>query len=90
MFLQHHITHRLDDIGGGYSDSLSEMCSELSTQVPHHITSHHTTSQHPQAVPILIITPNGRTHAGVNQDALIFNPDCTSPQHLQACYALWQ
>jgi E3 ubiquitin-protein ligase HERC2 len=63
------LTRSVDDIGGGYSDSISEMCEELSTF----------------ALPILIQSPNGVDHSGLNQDCLIFNPQCTEPQHVQVC-----
>ena len=57
----------LDDIGGGYSDSISEMMSELQSG----------------ALPLLIPTPNGRDHVGVNQDCFIINPACQSDAMLK-------
>lgn len=55
----------VDDCGGGYSDSIAEMCDELQNG----------------SVPILIQTPNGREDSGVNRDCFIINPSCTSPVH---------
>ena len=56
----------VDDCGGGYSESISEMCDEL----------------HSGCVPLLIPTPNGREETGVNQDCYILNPQAHSPQHI--------
>ena len=56
----------VDDVGGGYSESIAEMCEELQNG----------------AVPILIPTPNGREETGVNRDCFILNPEATSPIHL--------
>jgi E3 ubiquitin-protein ligase HERC2 len=57
----------LDDIGGGYSDSISEMCNELQTG----------------ALPLLVQTPNGRDHVGVNQDCFLVNSTCNSEAYLK-------
>jgi hypothetical protein len=62
----------LDDIGGGYSDSISEMCTELQTG----------------ALPLLLQTPNGRDRVGVNQDCFILNSSCTSEAHLKVFSSL--
>jgi E3 ubiquitin-protein ligase HERC2 len=56
----------VDDCGGGYSESISEMCDEL----------------HRGVAPLLIPTPNGREETGVNQDCYILNPQARSPQHI--------
>ena len=56
----------VDDVGGGYSESITEMCEELQNG----------------AVPILIPTPNGREETGVNRDCFIINPSSKSPLHL--------
>ena len=71
-----HLPHRVwkvkfvgegvDDVGGGYSESITEMCDELQNG----------------AVPLLIQTPNGREETGVNRDCFIFNPCAVSPVHL--------
>ena len=47
----------MDDCGGGYSDSIADICDELSTG----------------ASPVLMPTPNARTEAGSNQDCLVLN-----------------
>lgn len=49
----------VDDCGGGYSESICEMCEEL---------------QLPNLLPLLIATPNGRNETGVNRDCFILNP----------------
>jgi E3 ubiquitin-protein ligase HERC2 len=56
----------VDDVGGGYSESITEMCEELQNG----------------AVPILIPTPNGREETGVNRDCFIINPSTKTPLHL--------
>ncbi|XP_018562377.1 E3 ubiquitin-protein ligase HERC2 isoform X2 [Anoplophora glabripennis] len=48
----------VDDCGGGYSESIAEMCDELQNG----------------SLPLLIPTPNGRDEAGVNRDCFILNP----------------
>lgn len=56
----------VDDCGGGYSESIAEMCDELQTGF----------------LPLLIQTPNGRDDTGVNRDCFIINPVTTSHIHL--------
>jgi E3 ubiquitin-protein ligase HERC2 len=48
----------VDDCGGGYSESIAEMCDELQNG----------------SLPLLIPTPNGRDDAGPNRDCFILNP----------------
>lgn len=60
------IGESVDDCGGGYSESIAEMCDELQNG----------------SVPLLIPTPNGREDTGVNRDCFIFNPEATSSVHL--------
>ena len=60
------IGESVDDCGGGYSESIAEMCDEL----------------HNGSVPLLIQTPNGRDDTGVNRDCFIINPTSTSHIHL--------
>ncbi len=48
----------VDDCGGGYSDSIADMCSELESG----------------ATPVLMVTPNGRDQGGPNQDCFVLNP----------------
>lgn len=56
----------VDDCGGGYSETIAEMCEELQNG----------------SVPLLIQTPNGREETGVNRDCFIINPSATSQTHL--------
>ena len=56
----------VDDCGGGYSESIAEMCDELQNG----------------SLPLLIQTPNGRDDTGVNRDCFIINPAATSHIHL--------
>ena len=51
----------VDDCGGGYSESVAEICEEL--QSPH------------QLMDLLIPTPNGRDEAGTSRDCYIVNPE---------------
>lgn len=52
----------VDDCGGGYSESIAEMCDELQNG----------------CVPLLIGTPNGRGEAGANRDCFLLDPTLTS------------
>ena len=69
LFLPHRawkvkfIGESVDDCGGGYSESIAEMCEEL-IEVDRR-----------QYLPIFIQTPNGRDELGSNQDCLILNPN---------------
>lgn len=56
----------MDDCGGGYSESVAEMCDELQNG----------------SLPLLIVTPNGRGESGANRDCYIFNPMAKSPVHV--------
>ena len=56
----------VDDCGGGYSESIAEMCDELSQC----------------SIEILIPTPNGRDESGTSRDCLLLNPSLTSHAHL--------
>ncbi|KAK6172413.1 hypothetical protein SNE40_016067 [Patella caerulea] len=55
----------VDDCGGGYSESIAEMCDELQNG----------------CLPFLIVTPNGRDESGFNRDCFILNPMLKSPVH---------
>lgn len=57
----------VDDCGGGYSESIAEMCEELQNG----------------SLPLLILTPNGREEAGTNRDCFILNPSANSGQNLK-------
>ena len=48
----------MDDCGGGYSESIAEMCDELQNG----------------SLPLLIVTPNGRDESGANRDCFLLNP----------------
>ncbi|XP_017066913.1 probable E3 ubiquitin-protein ligase HERC2 [Drosophila eugracilis] len=52
----------VDDCGGGYSESIAEMCDELQNG----------------SVPLLISTPNGRGEAGANRDCFLLDPTLSS------------
>ncbi|CAB3375688.1 Hypothetical predicted protein [Cloeon dipterum] len=73
LFLPHRVWkvkfvgESVDDCGGGYSESIAEMCDELQNG----------------SLPLLIGTPNGREENGTNRDCFIFNPASGSPLHLQ-------
>ncbi|KAK9747381.1 Regulator of chromosome condensation (RCC1) repeat [Popillia japonica] len=56
----------VDDCGGGYSESIAEMCDELQNG----------------SLPLLIPTPNGRDEAGTNRDCFLLNPAAKTCLHL--------
>ena len=55
----------MDDCGGGYSESIAEICEELQNG----------------SVNILCATPNGRSESGANRDCFLLNPLCTTKLH---------
>uniref|UniRef100_UPI00358FCF6D E3 ubiquitin-protein ligase HERC2 n=1 Tax=Myxine glutinosa TaxID=7769 RepID=UPI00358FCF6D len=55
----------VDDCGGGYSESIAEMCEELQNGL----------------TPLLIVTPNGRDESGANRDCFLLNPTARLPVH---------
>ena len=55
----------VDDCGGGYSESIAEMCDELQNG----------------SVPLLVLTPNGRDEAGANRDCFLLNPMARAQTH---------
>ena len=55
----------VDDCGGGYSESIAEMCDELQNGSVH----------------LLIQTPNGREESGSNRDCFCLNPTLKSQLH---------
>ncbi|XP_037077204.1 E3 ubiquitin-protein ligase HERC2-like [Pollicipes pollicipes] len=71
LFLPHRVWkvkfvgESVDDCGGGYSESIAEMCDELCGGSP----------------PLLMITPNGRGEAGANRDCFLLNPTARSQQY---------
>lgn len=62
----------LDDAGGGFSESISEMCEELVSG----------------AVPLLIRTPNHFDEAGDNRDVFLLDPSADTPYHLEVSVTL--
>uniref|UniRef100_A0A3B3QN49 E3 ubiquitin-protein ligase HERC2 n=1 Tax=Paramormyrops kingsleyae TaxID=1676925 RepID=A0A3B3QN49_9TELE len=56
----------VDDCGGGYSESIAEMCEELQNGL----------------TPLLIVTPNGRDESGANRDCFLLSPAARSPLHM--------
>lgn len=54
----------LDDVGGGYSESISEMCDELQSG----------------KLNLLVDSPNGRDDVGINRDCFIFSPEANAPE----------
>ena len=72
LFLPHRVWkvkfvgESVDDLGGGFSESIAEMCDELQNG----------------SLPLLIATPNGRDDAGTNRDCFLLNPAARSPLHL--------
>lgn len=52
----------VDDCGGGFSESIAEMCDELQNG----------------SVPLLIQTPNGRGDNGANRDCFLLDPTLNS------------
>lgn len=48
----------MDDCGGGYSESVAEMCEELQDG----------------SLPLLIPTPNAHDEAGANRDCFLLHP----------------
>ena len=71
LFLPHRVWkvkfvgESVDDCGGGYSESVAEMCDELMNG----------------SLPLLIPTPNGREEAGTSRDCFLFNPQAVSAHH---------
>ena len=72
LFLPHRVWkvkfvgESVDDLGGGFSESIAEMCDELQNG----------------SLPLLIPTPNGRDDAGTNRDCFLLNPGARAPLHL--------
>lgn len=72
LFLPHRIWkvkfvgESVDDCGGGFSESITEMCDELQNG----------------SVPLLIQTPNGRGEAGANRDCFLLDPTLNSVLHM--------
>ncbi|OXB80416.1 UNVERIFIED_CONTAM: hypothetical protein H355_003472 [Colinus virginianus] len=56
----------VDDCGGGYSESIAEMCEELQNGL----------------TPLLIVTPNGRDESGANRDCFLLNPAAKTLLHM--------
>ena len=58
----------MDDCGGGYSESIAEMCDELQNC--------------DSLLPLLIATPNGRDEAGTSRDDDIDHDDIEAADYL--------
>lgn len=73
LFLPHRVWkvkfvgESVDDCGGGYSESIAEMCDELMNG----------------SCPLLILTPNGREESGTSRDCFILNPAARSSLHMK-------
>ncbi|XP_043274810.1 E3 ubiquitin-protein ligase HERC2 isoform X2 [Venturia canescens] len=71
LFLPHRVWkvkfvgESVDDCGGGYSESIAEMCDELQNG----------------SLPLFIPTPNGRDDNGTNRDCFLLNPMANSDLH---------
>ncbi|KAL2717183.1 E3 ubiquitin-protein ligase HERC2 [Vespula squamosa] len=72
LFLPHRVWkvkfvgESVDDCGGGYSESIAEMCDELQNG----------------SLPLFIPTPNGRGDSGTNRDCFLLNPTANSTLHM--------
>lgn len=67
FFLTYFVGESVDDCGGGYSESVAEMCDELQNG----------------SLPLLVLTPNGRDDAGTNKDCFLLNPAVKSSLHME-------
>ncbi|RXG68740.1 E3 ubiquitin-protein ligase HERC2 [Armadillidium vulgare] len=72
LFLPHRVWkvkfvgESVDDCGGGYSESVAEICDELMNG----------------SLPLLIQTPNGRDEAGTSRDCFLLNVQANSSHHM--------
>ncbi|XP_011141461.1 E3 ubiquitin-protein ligase HERC2 [Harpegnathos saltator] len=72
LFLPHRVWkvkfvgESVDDCGGGYSESIAEMCDELQNG----------------SLPLLMPTPNGRDDNGTNRDCFLLNSFSESQLHM--------
>ena len=71
----------MDDCGGGYSESIAEMCDELMQVMMMMMMMIMTMMMMQGHVNILIQTPNGRDEAGTSRDCMLLHPSLQSPQH---------
>lgn len=63
----HYISgESVDDCGGGYSESVAEMCDELQNG----------------SLPLLVVTPNGREESGANRDCFVIDSSADSALEL--------
>lgn len=67
FYLTYFVGESVDDCGGGYSESVAEMCDELQNG----------------SLPLLVLTPNGRDDAGTNKDCFLLNPAAKSSLHME-------
>jgi len=61
--------YSVDDCGGGYSESIAEMCDELQ-------------ANNGGLLGLMIPTPNGRDESGTSRDCYLFNPTWISQSQL--------
>lgn len=67
FYSTYFVGESVDDCGGGYSESVAEMCDELQNG----------------SLPLLVLTPNGRDDAGTNKDCFLLNPAVKSSLHME-------
>ncbi len=65
MSMLYVVGESVDDCGGGYSESIAEMCDELQNG----------------SLALLILTPNGRDESGANRDCFLLNPTIKATVH---------
>jgi len=80
----------VDDCGGGYSESIAEMCDELVQTSAGSGAGASGSAGGPSGqmagpclLPLLIPTPNGRDESGTSRDCYLLNPSLRSPHHMQ-------
>lgn len=66
------IGESVDDCGGGFSESIAEICEELQNG----------------SLPLLILTPNSREESSDSNDYMIINPDSRSEKHAEMFHFL--
>ena len=81
----------VDDCGGGYSESIAEMCDELNSLTTTAVPAMSNNDMGTSCVggaggggvgAILIATPNGREESGTSRDCLLLNPSLSSQAHI--------
>ena len=78
----------VDDCGGGYSESIAEMCDELNSLTTNAVPALSNNDSMGASCAgggvgaILIATPNGREESGTSRDCLLLNPSLSSQAHI--------